>query len=82
MHNKGLQTNIIRVTKWRRWTGFVARMGERTNAYRLLVVNSEEKIHLEDFDIDGIAVREENRVRRGGGNYIITCMTGKSGRLL
>jgi len=46
-----------------RWAGYVARMGEKTNSYRLLVANSDEKIHLEDFGIDGIAVPEENRVR-------------------
>lgn len=61
---KGLK-NIIRVTKWRRmrWAGYVARIGEKTNSYRLLVVNSEGKIHLEGVDIDGIAVPEGNRAR-------------------
>jgi hypothetical protein len=44
LHNKGLQTNIIRVTKWRkmRWAGYVARMGEK-NSYRLPVANSKGK---------------------------------------
>jgi len=46
-----------------KWAGYVARNGEKTNAYRLLVVDSERKIHLEDFGIDGIAVPEENRAR-------------------
>jgi hypothetical protein len=37
--------NIIRIIKSRRmrWTGHVARMGEKRNAYRLLVENQEGK---------------------------------------
>jgi hypothetical protein len=37
--------NIIRPIKWRRmrWTGHVARMGERRDAYRILVGRSEER---------------------------------------
>jgi len=37
--------NIIWVIKTRRmrWTGYVARMGERRDAYRILVGNPEEK---------------------------------------
>ena len=65
MHTIGLQTNIIRVTKWRRmrWAGYVARMGEKTNAFRFPVTNSEEKIRSEDVGIKGIGVPEEKRVR-------------------
>ena len=37
--------------------------GEKTYTYRISVVNSEGKIHLEDFGIDGMAVPEGNRVR-------------------
>jgi hypothetical protein len=67
LHIKGLQKNIIRVTKWRMiWAGYVARMGEKTNAHRIPVANSEGKIHSEDFRYNGIAVPEENRVRLGG----------------
>lgn len=42
LHNKGLQTNIIRVTKWRkmRWAGYVARMGEGEEC---ILVFGEEK---------------------------------------
>jgi hypothetical protein len=29
-----------------RWTGYVARLGEKRNAYRILVENSEEKRQL------------------------------------
>jgi hypothetical protein len=37
--------SIIRIIKpWRtRWAGFVARMGEKSNAYRLLVGKTEGK---------------------------------------
>jgi hypothetical protein len=36
-----------------RWAGHVARMGEKRNAYRILVGNPEEKDHWEDRDVDG-----------------------------
>jgi hypothetical protein len=40
--------SIIRIIKWRRmrWAGHVARMGEKKNAYRLLVGKPERKILL------------------------------------
>jgi hypothetical protein len=45
--------SIIRIIKSRRmrWAGHVARMGEKRNAYRLLVGNPEGKNHQEDQDI-------------------------------
>jgi hypothetical protein len=50
LHNKELHDlysspSIIRIIKSRRmkWAGHVARMGEKRNAYRLLVGNSEGK---------------------------------------
>jgi hypothetical protein len=47
--------NIIRVIKSRRlrWTGHVARMEDRRDAYRVLVGKPEERNHLEDPGIDG-----------------------------
>jgi hypothetical protein len=36
-----------------RWTGNVARMGEKRNAYRLLWENQRERDHLEDQDVGG-----------------------------
>jgi hypothetical protein len=33
--------------------GYVARMGEKKNAYRVLVGNPERKRPLEDLDVDG-----------------------------
>jgi hypothetical protein len=50
LHNEELRDfysspSIIRIIKWRRmrWVGHVARMGERRNAYRLLVGKPEGK---------------------------------------
>jgi hypothetical protein len=50
LHNEGLHDlysspSIIRIIKSRRmrWAGHVARMGEKRNAYRLLVGKSEGK---------------------------------------
>jgi hypothetical protein len=50
LHNEELRDlyslpSIIRIIKSRRtrWTGHVARMGEKRNAYRLLVVKPEGK---------------------------------------
>jgi hypothetical protein len=48
LHNKELcnlysSPNIIRIIKLMRWAGHVARMGEKKNAYRLLVGKPEGK---------------------------------------
>jgi hypothetical protein len=45
LHNSYSSPSIIRMIKsrWRRWAGYVARMGENWNAYRILVGNPEEK---------------------------------------
>jgi hypothetical protein len=52
LHNEGLYDlyslpSIIRIIKSRRmrWAGHVARMGEKRNAYRLLVGKPEERDH-------------------------------------
>jgi hypothetical protein len=47
--------NIVRVIKSRRmrWTGHVARMGDRRGVYRVLVGKPEGKKHLEDPVVDG-----------------------------
>jgi hypothetical protein len=36
-----------------RWAGHVARMGERRNAYRILVESRKEGDHWEDQDVAG-----------------------------
>jgi hypothetical protein len=45
LHNLYSSPNIIRMIKSRkmRWAGLVARMGEKRNAYRILVENPEGK---------------------------------------
>jgi hypothetical protein len=45
LHNLYSSPNIIRKIKSRRmrWTGYVARMGKKRNAYRILVGKSEGK---------------------------------------
>ena len=48
LHNEELSDlyflpNIVRVVKWRRWAGHVARMGEGRGMYRVLVGKPEGK---------------------------------------
>jgi hypothetical protein len=45
LHNFCSSPSIITMSKsrWMRWTGHVARMGEKRNAYRLLVGKPEGK---------------------------------------
>jgi hypothetical protein len=52
LHNEELRDlysslSVIRIIKSRRmrWTGHVARMGKKRNAYRLLVENQRERDH-------------------------------------
>jgi hypothetical protein len=49
LHNLYCSPSIIRMIKSRRmrWTGHVARMGEKRNAYRILVGKPEGKRHLD-----------------------------------
>jgi hypothetical protein len=55
LHNLYSSPSIIGVIKSRRmrWTGYAARMGERRNAYRILVGNPEGRNHWEDQNVDG-----------------------------
>jgi len=60
LHNEKLSDlycspNIFRVIKSRRmrWTGHVARMGERRGVYRILVGKLRERDHLGDQGVDG-----------------------------
>jgi hypothetical protein len=57
-HNLYFSPSIIRMTKSRRmrWLGHVARMGERRNAYRILVGKPEGKRPLEGQDLGGWAI--------------------------
>jgi hypothetical protein len=53
LHNLYSSPSIIRIIKTRRmrWVGHVARMGEKTIAYRILVGKPEGKRHWEDQDV-------------------------------
>ena len=60
MHNEELNDlycspNIVRVIKWRRmrWPGHVARMGEESGVYRVLLGKLEGKSHWGDLGVDG-----------------------------
>jgi hypothetical protein len=55
LHNLYSSPSIIRMIKSRRmrWTGYVARMGEKRNAYRILVGNPEGKRPLGRQDVGG-----------------------------
>jgi hypothetical protein len=48
-------SNIFRVIQLRRmrWAGYVARMGERRDVYRVWAGKPEGKNHLEDPGVDG-----------------------------
>jgi hypothetical protein len=55
LHNLHSSPSIIRKIKLRRvrWAGHVAGMGEKRNAYRILLGKPEEKSHWEDQDVNG-----------------------------
>jgi hypothetical protein len=55
LHNLYSSPNIIDMIKPRRmrWSGHVARMGEKRNAYMILVGKPEGKRHQEDQDVGG-----------------------------
>ena len=60
LHNEELNDlycspNIVRVIKLRRmrWVGHVARMGEESGVYRVLVGNRREGDHWGDLGVDG-----------------------------
>jgi hypothetical protein len=61
LHNEKLHISysfpdIIRQIKSRRmrWVGHVTRMEDGMKVYRVLVVKSQEKNHLENQEVDGI----------------------------
>jgi hypothetical protein len=55
LHNSYTSSNIIRMIKSGRMilAGYVARMGEKNNPYRVLVEKPEGKRPLEDLDVGG-----------------------------
>jgi hypothetical protein len=52
--------NIIRVMKsrWMRWAGHVARMGDRRGTYRVLVGDLRLRDHSQDVGVDGRVILE------------------------
>jgi hypothetical protein len=58
LHNLYSSPSIVREIKSRRlrWSGHVARMGAKRNAYRILVGNPEGKRPLEDQDQGGMII--------------------------
>jgi hypothetical protein len=55
LHNLYSSPSIIRMIKSRRmrWAGHVARMGEKRNAYRILLAKPEESFHWEGQGVGG-----------------------------
>jgi hypothetical protein len=55
LHNVYCLPSIITIIKSRRmrWAGNVAQIGEKRNAYRILVGKPEGKNHYEDLDVGG-----------------------------
>jgi hypothetical protein len=55
LHDLYILPYNIRVIKsrWMRWSGHVASMGERKNAYEVSIENSEGKTHQGGLGIDG-----------------------------
>jgi hypothetical protein len=55
LHNLYSSPNIIRQieSKRMRWVGHVARMGEETKVYKVLVGSPKVRDHLEDRGVDG-----------------------------
>jgi hypothetical protein len=76
LHNKELYAlysspNIIRVIKSRslRWTGHLARMGKRKDAYRVLMGKPKGRNHLKDPGVDGRIILKRIFKRLGGGGH-------------
>jgi hypothetical protein len=91
LHNEELcnlypSPNIIRMIKPRRmrWTGHVARMGDRQNAYRIFVGKPEGKRPLKEQDIRGWTIQKWILERQDGMVWIalIWLRIGASGGLL
>jgi hypothetical protein len=77
LHNEELHImysspNIIRQSKARRvrWVGHVARMGEETKLYKVLVGKQKERDHLKDQDEDGIRM-DHREISWGSVEWIL-----------
>jgi hypothetical protein len=86
LHNLYSSPNAIRVIKPRRmrWAGYVARMGEKRNACRILVGKPEEKRPLGTYKLDERIILRWILERWDGVVWsgLIWLRIGTSGRLL
>jgi hypothetical protein len=66
------------------WAGHVARMGEKRNAYRILVGKPERKRQLENLDVDGRIILRRILERLDGMVWtgLICFRLGTSGEIL
>jgi hypothetical protein len=55
LHNFHASPNIIRVIKSRRmrWAEHIARMGEKKNAYNILIGKPKGRVYLDELGVDG-----------------------------
>lgn len=53
-----------------RWAEYIARMGERRHAYRVLAGNLSERDHLEDRGIEGGIILEMDLQEMGLGRAV------------
>jgi hypothetical protein len=62
LHNLYSSASIIRMIKSRRmrWAGHIAHVGEKKNAYRILMGRQKEKDHWEDQGIGGWTILKWN----------------------
>jgi hypothetical protein len=60
LHNLYSSPSIIRIIKSRRmrWARHVARMGEKRNAFRILVGKPKERDHQKNLDVGGRIILE------------------------
>jgi hypothetical protein len=91
LHNEELRDlysspSIIRIIKSRRmrWTGHVARMGEKRKANRFLWESQRERDHWEDQDVGGWVILGRILERWDGGMWtgLVWLRIGTGGELL
>jgi hypothetical protein len=76
LHNLYASPYIIMVIKSRRmrWKGHVARMGDITNAYNIVIGILKGRDHLDNITVDGRIILERILGKRGGGGGVMDWM--------